>query len=65
MKVQWQVITPIAHTREIRDAYDRLISVHRWVGSRVFSVVRQNVINALAAAAVHNGVEISTNSEAT
>ena len=56
---------PIAHTREIRDAYDRLISVHRWVGSRVFSVVRQNVINALAAAAVHNGVEISTNSEAT
>lgn len=56
---------PMAHTREVRDAHDRLISVHRWAGSRVFSVVRQNVINALAAAAARNGVEIATNSEAT
>ena len=42
---------PFAHTREVRDGRDRLISVHRWVGSRVFSIVRQSVINALAAAA--------------
>ena len=42
---------PLAHTREVRDGRDRLISVHRWVGSRVFSIVRQNVINALAAVA--------------
>ena len=42
---------PFAHTREVRDGRDRLISVHRWAGSRVFSIVRQNVINALAAAA--------------
>jgi len=44
---------PLALTREVRDAHDRLISVHRWTGSRVFSVLRQNVINALAAAATH------------
>ena len=42
---------PFAHTREVRDGNDRLISVHRWTGSRVFSIVRQHVINALAAAA--------------
>ncbi len=56
---------PIAHTREVRDQHDRLISVHRWAGNRVFSIVRQNVINALAAAAASKGVEIVTNSEAT
>jgi 2-polyprenyl-6-methoxyphenol hydroxylase-like FAD-dependent oxidoreductase len=56
---------PFAHTREVRDGADRLISVHRWAGSRVFSIVRQNVINALAAAATRAGVEIMTNSEAT
>ncbi len=55
---------PFAHTREVRAGRDRLISVHRWVGSRVFSIVRQNVINALAAAATHAGVEIVTNSMA-
>ena len=49
---------PFAHTREVRDGDDRLISVHRWQGSRVFSIVRQNVINALAAAATRAGVEI-------
>ena len=43
---------------------DKLISVHRWKGSRVFSVVRQHVINALAAAAARAGVEIVTNSVA-
>lgn len=55
---------PFAHTREVRDGNDQLISVHRWAGSRVFSVVRQNVINALAAAAARDGVEIVTNSVA-
>jgi 2-polyprenyl-6-methoxyphenol hydroxylase-like FAD-dependent oxidoreductase len=56
---------PFAHTREVRDGNDRLISVHRWAGSRVFSIVRQNVINALAAAAERAGVEIATDSTAT
>jgi 2-polyprenyl-6-methoxyphenol hydroxylase-like FAD-dependent oxidoreductase len=56
---------PFAHTREVRDGDDRLISEHRWTGSRVFSIVRQNVINALAAAATKAGVEICTNSAAT
>jgi 2-polyprenyl-6-methoxyphenol hydroxylase-like FAD-dependent oxidoreductase len=56
---------PIAHTREVRDGDDRLIAVHRWIGSRVFSIVRQNVINALAAAASRAGVEIVTGSAAT
>ena len=56
---------PSAHTREVRDRNNRLISTHRWAGSRVFSIVRQNVINALAAAAARAGVEIVTNSAAT
>jgi 2-polyprenyl-6-methoxyphenol hydroxylase-like FAD-dependent oxidoreductase len=56
---------PLALTREVRDAHDRLISVHRWTGSRVFSALRQNVINALAAAATHAGAEIITGSTAT
>jgi 2-polyprenyl-6-methoxyphenol hydroxylase-like FAD-dependent oxidoreductase len=55
---------PLAHTREVRDAHDRLITVHKWKGSRVYSVVRQNVINALAAAARKAGVEIVTGSTA-
>jgi 2-polyprenyl-6-methoxyphenol hydroxylase-like FAD-dependent oxidoreductase len=55
---------PFAHTREVRDGRDRLISVHRWAGSRVFSIVRQNVINALAASAARAGVEIVTGSTA-
>jgi 2-polyprenyl-6-methoxyphenol hydroxylase-like FAD-dependent oxidoreductase len=53
---------PFAHTREVRDGDDKLISAHRWSGSRVFSVVRQHVINALAEAATRTGVEIVTNS---
>src|SRR5271156_1422193 len=56
---------PFAHTREVRDGRNRLISVHRWTGSRVFSIVRQNVINALAAAATPVGVELVTDSAAT
>src|SRR5256714_15007801 len=53
---------PFAHTREVRDDRNRVISVHRWEGSRVFSIVRQTVINALAAASEGAGVEIVTGS---
>jgi 2-polyprenyl-6-methoxyphenol hydroxylase-like FAD-dependent oxidoreductase len=56
---------PPAHTREVRDDRNRVISVHRWSGSRVFSIVRQNVINALAATAMAAGAEIVTGSAAT
>ena len=55
---------PIAHTREVRDENNRLLSVHHWEPSkRVFSVVRQQVIEALAAAAREVGAEILTSSE--
>src|SRR5215510_5227675 len=60
-----EAVGAYAHTREVRDDRDRLISVHRWAGSRVFSIVRQNVINALAAAATRAGAEIVTGSVAT
>jgi 2-polyprenyl-6-methoxyphenol hydroxylase-like FAD-dependent oxidoreductase len=56
---------PVAHTREVRDDRNGVISVHRWQGSRVFSIVRQTVINALAAAAERAGAEIVTGSVAT
>src|ERR687888_263710 len=56
---------PFAHTREVRDDRNRVISVHHWEGSRVFSIVRQTVINALAAAAERAGAEIVTGSVAT
>jgi 2-polyprenyl-6-methoxyphenol hydroxylase-like FAD-dependent oxidoreductase len=56
---------PFAHTREVRDDRNRVISVHRWGGSRVFSIVRQTVINALAAAATKAGAEIVLSSTAT
>jgi 2-polyprenyl-6-methoxyphenol hydroxylase-like FAD-dependent oxidoreductase len=56
---------PVAHTREVRDDRNRVVSVHRWdSSSRVFSIVRQQVINALAAAAKRHGAEIVTCSEA-
>ena len=55
---------PFAHTREVRDDHNRVLSVHRWQGSRVFSVVRQTVINALAEAARRAGAEIVTSSAA-
>jgi 2-polyprenyl-6-methoxyphenol hydroxylase-like FAD-dependent oxidoreductase len=55
---------PVAQTREVRDNHDRLISVHSWGSNRVFSIVRQNVINALAAAATDAGVDIVTSSNA-
>ncbi len=55
---------PIVHTREVRDENNRLLSVHRWHPSkRVFSIVRQQVIEALAAAAQRAGAEIVTSSE--
>src|SRR6201986_254033 len=56
----------IAHTREVRDDRNRVLSVHRWDTSkrRVFSIVRQTVINALAAAAQRAGAEILTSSTA-
>jgi 2-polyprenyl-6-methoxyphenol hydroxylase-like FAD-dependent oxidoreductase len=52
-----------AHTREVRDDRNRVVSVHRWEGSRVFSIVRQRVINALAGAARRAGAEIVTGSQ--
>ena len=55
---------PFAHTREVRDDRDRLISTHSWTGSRVYSIVRQHVINALAEVAERAGVEIVTHSAA-
>jgi 2-polyprenyl-6-methoxyphenol hydroxylase-like FAD-dependent oxidoreductase len=55
---------PFAHTREVRDDRNRTISVHRWQGtSRVYSIVRQTVINALAEQARLAGAEIALNSE--
>ena len=56
---------PVASMREVRDDRNRVVSFHRWDSStRVFSIVRQQVINALAAAARRQGVEIVTGSEA-
>ena len=56
---------PFAHTREVRDDHNRTISVHRWQGSsRVYSIVRQTVINALAEQARKAGAEIVVNSTA-
>src|SRR6476620_10997361 len=52
---------PFAHTREVRDDQNRVISVHRWEGSRVFSIVRQTVINALAESATLSGAKIVLN----
>jgi 2-polyprenyl-6-methoxyphenol hydroxylase-like FAD-dependent oxidoreductase len=56
----------IAHTREVRDDRNHVLSMHRWdTGrSRVYSIVRQTVINALAAAATRAGAEIVTGSAA-
>ena len=56
---------PFAHTREMRDETNKVLSVHRWDPSkRVFSIKRQQVITALANAARRLGVEIALNSEA-
>src|ERR1700739_3355798 len=50
---------PFAPTAESRDDQNRTVSVHRWSGNtRVYSVVRQTVINALGAQAQRAGVEL-------
>ncbi len=51
-----------ARLRETRDEHDRLLSVHRW-DIRVYGVLRQRMIDALAAAARRAGAEIITGSE--
>src|SRR5262245_12895199 len=53
---------PFAHTREVRDDRNNVISVYKWGGSRVFSIVRQTVINALGEQARKAGAEIVVNS---
>jgi 2-polyprenyl-6-methoxyphenol hydroxylase-like FAD-dependent oxidoreductase len=55
---------PVAHTREVRDDHNNVVASHRWDwSSRVFAIVRQQVIDALAAAARRHGAEIVTSSE--
>jgi len=55
---------PVAHTREVRDENNRVLSVHRWDPTkRVFSIVRQQVVEAMAASARRAGAEIVTGSE--
>src|SRR6476646_201804 len=50
---------PFAHTREVRDDRNRTISVHKWQGStRVYSIVRQTVVEALAEQARKAGAEL-------
>src|SRR5690348_8195168 len=51
-----------ALVRETRDQSDRLLSLHRW-DVRVFGVLRQRMIDALAAAARRAGAELITGSE--
>ena len=51
-----------ARLRETRDQDDRLLSVHHW-DVRVYGVLRQRMIDALAAAAQRAGAEIVTDSE--
>src|SRR5579884_3482312 len=50
---------PLVNTREVRDGDNRVLAIHHWDPTkRVFSIVRQQVINALAAAARRHGAEI-------
>src|SRR3989442_11770068 len=51
-----------ARLRETRDQDDRLLSVHHW-DVRVYGVLRQRMIDALAAAARRAGAETHTSSE--
>ena len=54
----------IARTREVRDAQGRLLSVHHWGQSgRVYSILRQRLINALAECAERAGATIVTASQ--
>lgn len=55
---------PLVTAREVRDERNELISVHHWrSGTRVYSIVRQQIINVLAGIAEKAGVEIVTGSE--
>jgi 2-polyprenyl-6-methoxyphenol hydroxylase-like FAD-dependent oxidoreductase len=54
----------VARTREVRDERNRVVSVHHWGQSgRVYSILRQRLIHALASAAQRAGAEIVTGSE--
>lgn len=53
----------VARVRETRDQHDRLLSTHPWGNARVFGVLRQALVDALAAAAGRAGAEIVTGSE--
>ena len=52
-----------AVVRETRDDDDRLLSTHPWGGARVYGVLRQRLIDALATAARRAGAEIVMASE--
>lgn len=52
-----------ARLRETRDENDRLLSTHPWGEARVYGVLRQRLVDALAAAARRAGAEIVTGSE--
>ena len=55
---------PLSRVREVRDEANRIVSRHSWGPSqRVFSIVRQRVVDALAEAARRHGVTIVTGSE--
>src|SRR5262249_61955940 len=50
-----------APAREVRGGRGRMVANHSWKGSRVFSIVRQKVIKALAEVAQRAGGDIVTN----
>lgn len=52
-----------ARRRETRDQEDRLLATHPWGEARVYGVLRQHLVDALAAAARRAGAEIVCNSE--
>jgi 2-polyprenyl-6-methoxyphenol hydroxylase-like FAD-dependent oxidoreductase len=52
----------VTRLRETRDEHDRLLSLHHWT-IKVYGVVRQRMIDALAASARRAGAEIVLNSE--
>jgi 2-polyprenyl-6-methoxyphenol hydroxylase-like FAD-dependent oxidoreductase len=52
-----------ARLRETRNQDDRLLSTHPWGEARVYGVLRQRLVDALAEAARRAGAEIRTGSE--
>lgn len=52
-----------ARVRETRDQDDRLLASHPWGEARVYGVLRQRLVDALAAAARRAGAQIVCNSE--